>query len=108
MNRPVQRLADDVPAGHFKPAYDPLDRGIGTMGEARSVRLSPEMLNPVGWHALEIALKHVFGHAADNRREAGGVNLANASDSAGCCQPYENEIPPAKARWWCADDEGFQ
>ena len=33
MHRPVQRLADNIPAGHFKTADDALNRGIRPVAE---------------------------------------------------------------------------
>ena len=79
------------------------------MREAGAMRTAPEMLDPVGRHPLKIALEHILGHAADDfRRKAGGVDLANAGDPAGCCQAHEDKIATAKAWRRCADNEGFQ
>jgi hypothetical protein len=73
------------------------------------MRLPPEMFDPVRRHPLQVTLEHVFGHLADDfRRETGSIDLANTSDSAGCFQSYEYEIPPPKARRRRADNKSFQ
>ena len=83
VNRTVERLADDVPAGHFQPADHALDRRVGAVAEAGPVGLPPEMLDPVRRLALEIALEHVLGHPADNLRgKARGIDFADAGDAA--------------------------
>ena len=109
VDRPVERLADNIPAGHLKAADNSLYRCVGAVGEPRTVRLAPEMLDPVGRPALQIAGEHVLGHPADDfRRETCGIDLADAGDAAGGGQPHKDEIAPAMARWRCSGDKGFQ
>ena len=109
VHRPFQRLSGNIPAGHFKTADHTLNRRIRPVAESRSVRPVPECLDSVGCVALQIALEHVFGQAADQvRRKAGGVNLAHPGNAAGGGQPYKNEIAATKAGWRCADNKGFE
>ncbi len=108
-HRPVERLADDVPAGHLQPARHAHHRRIGALGEAAAVAGAQEALGLERAVAFEMAGEGVLDDGDERPGPgAGGVDLAVADRAVVRRQLDEQEVAPAEAGRRIAHDEGLQ
>jgi len=102
----VDRLADDVPAGHLQAAHHAHEREIRPQAEAGSMALAPHRLDTERIAAGEAAGEQILDHRGDDLRAEGRrVDLPDAFDPAGGLQLQEHEVPAPVARGRVAHDE---
>ncbi len=105
----ADRLADDVPQRHLDGRKDAHQRNVGPAGIAAAIDVAPERLDAERIGAFDVQLEHVLDHRHDRfRREARGIDLAHALDSAGGLELEEEEIAAAEGGRRIADDEGLE
>ena len=105
VNGLLDRLADDVPAGHLEPAHHADKRRVGAGGVAARVQPAPHGLDPerivAGNVAIEGVVDRLLDHARMKRRR---VDLPDPDDAVVGLELEEHEVAPAEARWGVADD----
>ena len=83
-NRPIPRLAQNVPAGDFEPGKRPNDRRIGPLRKAAGIDTAEHFFEVFWVFALHMPRKHVLDHGTHdlwpNRR---GVAFPIPHDPAG-------------------------
>ena len=108
IDRLIDRLADDVPAGHLQPAHHAHQRQIRPQGKARAMTLAPHGLDMKRITSQEVAREHVLDHGRDDLGTEGrGIDLAHALDAARRPQLEKDEIAAAVARRRVSDHEYF-
>jgi len=82
VHRPVDGLADDVPAGHLEAAQNAHQRNVGSRRVAAAVDVAPQPLDLEGIGAHDVASEDVLDHADDGARPEGrDEDLAQPFDS---------------------------
>ncbi len=108
VDRLLQRLAGDVPAGHLERTEDTHQRHVRAQREAGAIRLAPQGFGLHRILAGEHTLEQVLGHRGDHMRAEGrGISLANAFDAAGGTDLDEHKVLAAKRWWRIADHKGL-
>jgi|GEM_PF-1019885 len=109
VHRLIQRLAHDIPAGHFQPRNHPHHRQVRPVREPRAIAAMPQRLGIERAGSLDKAGKSIGHHRLDHARTKGRrIDLAIANHTTGGRQLDEDEIAPAKTGGRIADDEGFE
>ena len=105
----VDRLADDVPAGHLDPAEDADQRDVRSARVALPVDITPEPLDVERIGPDHVTRADVLDHAGDDVwPERRGVDLPDPLDPVVGDELEEDEVAPAEVGWRVADDERLE
>ena len=108
-DRPVARLAQDIPAGDLQPSEGAHHRRIGPLGETRGIDPAEHQLQVLRVLPRHVALEDVLDHrphrlGADGR----GIAFAITHDPVVGRQLRKDPVAPAPARGRRRHDEDFQ
>src|SRR5579863_97074 len=99
VDRLLDRLPNDVPAGHLQTADDPHQGQVGAQAESRAIALAPQRFDLKGVAPGEAPREQVLDHLGQHlRAEGGGIDLADPLDAAGGLQFQEYEVAAAEVR----------
>ncbi len=108
-DRPVPRLAKDVPAGHFQPRKGPHHRRVGPLREARGIGPAEHQFDILGAFAFHVPGKDILHDGARrSHAQRARIDLAKPGDPVIGRQPHDLPVPPAPARRRRRDGEKLQ